>query len=104
VLVHFPKDELTRYSEFYQYVQDAEYFMDRESRAWQQLHLLEGNPDRLSAQDISALRVALTDAGEMGAGLADVSQAQVDVGRALGIDLTRPDHSGRHECDNIVRP
>jgi hypothetical protein len=104
VLVHFPKDELTRYSEFYQYVQDAEYFMDRESRAWQQLHLLEGSPDRLSAQDISALRVALTDAGEMGAGLADVSQAQVDVGRALGIDLTRPDHSGRHECDHIVRP
>jgi len=103
VLVHFPKDELQRYSQFYQYIQDDEYFMDRESRAWRQLHLLEGDPRQLSHADISALRVALGDAEEMSDGVADVSQTQVDVGRALGIAIPRPNPGSRTECAPIVR-
>jgi hypothetical protein len=97
VLVHFPKDELSKYSQFYQYIQDDEYAMDRESRAWRQLHLLEGDPNTLSAQDISNLRVAVGDAQEMSAEVGVISRTQVDVGRALGLYL-KPDPSWRNEC------
>jgi hypothetical protein len=103
VLVHFPKNELKTYSQFYQYIQDDEYFMDRESRAWRQLHLLEGDPNSLSHQDISSLRVALGDAEEMSDGVAAVSQTQVDVGRSLGIPIPRPNPARRPECTPIVR-
>ncbi|WP_304171024.1 hypothetical protein [Phenylobacterium aquaticum] len=102
VLVHFPKNELSKYSQFYQYVQDDEYAMDRESRAWRQLHLLEGDPNQLSAQDISNLRVAVGDAQEMSAEVGVISRMQVEVGRALGLDL-KPDPAWRHECEPIVR-
>ena len=104
VLVHFPKDELTKYSEFYQYIRDAEYFMDRESRAWRQLHLLEGDPGQLTRQDISALRVALGDSEEMSNGLAEVAQTQVDLGRELGIAIPKPDPSRRRECARLTQP
>ena len=104
VLVHFPKDELRKYSQLYQYIEDAEYFMDRESRAWQQLHLFEGNLDQLSGQDKSTLRVALADAREMSAGLAGISRRQVDVGLALGLKLPKPNPSWRRECEQIVHP
>ena len=86
VQVHFPKDELHQYSMFYQYRQDAEYFMDRESRAWRQLHALEGDPNRLSMPELNALWVALGDAAEMTDALGYVVRRQVAIGRRLGID------------------
>ena len=102
VLVHFPKDELRRYSQFYQDREDDEYFMDRESRAWRQLHLLEGNPNRLSKQEIGALWVTAGEAEEMSQGVASISQSQVDVGRALGIEIPKPNLSRRDECKAIL--
>jgi hypothetical protein len=102
VLVHFPKDELQRYGQFYQAREDDEYFMDRESRAWRQLHLLEGDPNRLSKQEIGALWVTAGEAEEMSQGVALVSQAQVDTGRALGIEIPKPDLSKRGECKAIL--
>lgn len=103
VLVHFPKDELEKYSEFYQLREDAEYFMDRESRAWRTLHLLEGDPNQLSRADLSLLQVAVGDAEEMSHGLALVSGQQVELGRALGIDVRQPNPSARKECVPIGR-
>jgi hypothetical protein len=102
VLVHFPKDELVKFSQFYQMREDAEYFMDRESRAWRQLHLLEGNPSRLSRQDISTLRVALGDAEEMSQGVATISRDQLSLARALGLALPKPDASWRPECKAVL--
>ena len=102
VLVHFPKDELQRYSQFYQEREDDEYFMDRESRAWRQLHLLEGDPNKLSKQEIGALWVAEGEAEEMSQGVASISQSQVDVGRALGIEIPKPNLSWRSECKAIL--
>lgn len=98
VLVHFPKEELQKYSEFYQLREDAEYFMDRESRAWQTLHLLEGDPNQLSRADPSLLQIALGDAEEMGRGLAQVSRQQVEIGQALAIDRQRSTPLARNEC------
>ncbi len=102
VLVHFPKNELEKYSQFYQDREDDEYFMDRESRAWRQLHLMEGDVSQLSPQDISTLRVAVGDAEEMSTGVAVVSKSQVEVGRALGVAVPKSDPSWRHECVAIV--
>ena len=102
VLVHFPKDELQRYSQFYQDREDDEYFMDRESRAWRQLHLLEGDPNRLSKQETGALWVTAGEAAEMSQGVASISQSQVDVGRALGIEIPNPSLSRRDECKAIL--
>ena len=102
VLVHFPKDELVKFSQFYQLREDAEYFMDRESRAWRQLHLLEGDPRRLSRQDITSLRVALGDAEEMSRGVATLSRDQLSVARELGLALPKPDASWRPECKAII--
>ena len=104
VMVHFPKAELTGYSQFYQDIQDAEYFMDRESRAWAQLKLLEGDPNQLSPADISAVRVALGDAQSTSHDLAYVAQSQVDVGRSLGVAVPKPNPAWRPECRPVVVP
>jgi hypothetical protein len=72
------------------------------SRAWRQLHLLEGDPNKLSKQDLGALWVAEGEADEMSQGVALVSQAQVDVGRALGVEIPKPDPSWRPECKAIL--
>jgi hypothetical protein len=103
VLVHFPKDELEKYSEFYQLREDAEYFMDRESRAWRTLHLLEGDPTQLSRADLSLLHVAVGDAEEMGHGLDLTSRRQVELGRALGLDLRQSNPIAQKECVPIGR-
>jgi hypothetical protein len=102
VLVHFPKAELQLYSQFYQDREDDEYFMDRESRAWRLLHLLEGDPNKLSKQDISALWVAVGEADEMSRGVATISRSQVDVGRALGLKTPTPGSTERNECKAIA--
>jgi hypothetical protein len=101
VLGHFPKAELEQYSRFYQARIDAEYFMDRESRAWRTLHLLEGDPNRLTSQDLSALWIAQGDAAEMSRGVAFISKDQVAVARALGIEVPRPEPKDRPECTPI---
>lgn len=101
VLVHFPKRELQHYGMFYQYREDAEYFMDRESRAWSQLHVLEGNPNSLSQPELNTLWVALEDAAEMNEGLSYVVQSQVAVGRALGIAIPA-DRGPQAECRPVV--
>jgi hypothetical protein len=98
VLVHFPKAELERYAHFYQGRIDAEYFMDRESRSWRSLHLLEGDPNRLTPQDRSTLWVAQGEAAEMSDGVRLISLGQIDVARALGIDLPKADPNWRDEC------
>jgi hypothetical protein len=103
VLVHFPEGELQRYSQFYQAREDDEYFMDRESRAWRQLHLLEGDPNRLSKQEMGALWVTVGEAEEMSQGVATISKSQVDVGRALGIEIPKPNLTGQSECRAILR-
>jgi len=100
-VVHFPKDELQRYSQFYQEREDDEYFMDRESRAWRKLRLLEGDPNRLSKQEIGELWVTAGEADEMSRGVASISQSQVELGRALGIQIPKPHLSGQEECKSI---
>lgn len=102
VMVHFPKAELTGYSQFYQDIQDAEYFMDRESRAWAQLKLLEGDPNQLSPADISAIRIALGDAEETSRDLASVVGGQVRVGRMLGVAVPGTNTSWRPECRPMI--
>lgn len=102
VMVHFPKDELHQYSMFYQGREDAEYFMDRESRAWRQLHALEGDPNQLTNPELNSLWVALGDAAEMSEGLAFIVKNQVDVGRALRITIESDRYDNR-ECQRIVR-
>jgi len=103
VLVHFPQDELEKYSECYQLREDDEYFMDRESPAWRTLHLLEGDPNLRSRADPSLLQVAIGDAEEMSRGVAVVSRHQVELGQALGTDLRQSDPPARKECVPIGR-
>jgi hypothetical protein len=102
ILVHFPKAELQTYSQFYQQREDDEYFMDRESRAWRQLHALEGDPNQLSRQEINALWVVLGDADEMSHGVAVISKSQLEVGRSLGIVDSKHDAAWRGECRPVA--
>lgn len=103
VLVHFPRAELRRYGAFYQNVTDIEYFMDRESRVWRQLHLVEADPSALSRPEINSLWLAVGEAEEMGKLAALMSHRQVEIGRELGIQLPKPDPAWRNECRNTAQ-
>jgi hypothetical protein len=103
VLVHFPKDELNKYSQFYQNITDIEYFFDRESRTWRQLHLLEGDPNQLSREEVDNVRLSEGDADEMSRLAALMSRRQVEVGQALHIDMPKVNAAWRPECAPIAR-
>ena len=98
IAVHFPPDELEKYNQFYANITDAEYFMDRESRDWAQIHLLQGEVNGLSPQEINTLRIALRDAEEMGSVVTKISKRQIDAGRSLGIEPPQEDAKWRVEC------
>ena len=103
VLNHFPNEELGKYSRFYNDISDAEYFMDRESRAWLTLHLLSGDPNQLTNQEINALRLAQREAEEMSSGVAFVSKSQVEVARTLKIEAPELGSKKPEECTPIGR-
>jgi hypothetical protein len=98
VVPHLSATDLDGYSNFYFLVDEIEYFMDRESRAWRQLHLMEGDPKDLTPQDITLLRIALGEAEEISPIIAVLAKRQVDGARALGIEPPKPDPTWRTEC------
>lgn len=53
---HFPRRELDQFSRIYSQQIDMRYWVNKEIEAWSVIRTLEGDPNRLSASDLTAIR------------------------------------------------
>ena len=55
-LTHFPREEFDRFSRLYSQQIDMRIWTHKELDAWSAIRMIEGNPNRLSASDLTAIR------------------------------------------------
>jgi hypothetical protein len=98
-LTHLRRQELDRLSQFYAQQEDIRLWVEKEEEAWATLRMLEGDPNRLGAADVTTLRNALQQARNLNFLLSLNSQTELDQARSLGVIVPLPRADGPNGLD-----
>jgi hypothetical protein len=104
VLAHLDPNRLKTYSLVYAQGLDERVWETDEGDAWDVIRLAEGDPNRLTPADVSALRAALGKARRLNYLIAINAKDQLDRIASLGVPAPKPvDPSQQRECKPVVR-
>lgn len=102
-LTHFPRDEFDRFSQLYSQQVDMRYWVNKEIEAWAVIRTVEGDPDRLSASDLTAIRGALQQARSFNYLISLNAGDQIARMKALGISPRPLDRDTNTACAPLRR-
>jgi hypothetical protein len=101
-LVHVPRKERSLLATFYRQTQDMMAWRDEETRAWDELSVLDGAARRTSEPELAQLRARLKRAEHLEALISSNAVSQLDRARRLGVRAPTLDENWRDRCHEIT--
>lgn len=102
-ITHFPRGELDGFSRIYSQQIDMRYWVNKEIEAWAVIRTIEGDPNRLSASDLSAIRSNIQLARSYNYLISLNSAEQLKRMSALHIEPSSTDRSNASLCAPMRR-
>jgi hypothetical protein len=103
-LVHFPASERERYGSTYGQQIDIRSWMNEELAVWAAIRILQGNPDRLSASDLTLIRQNIQIARSLNYLIVVNARDQLSRASALGLPKVKaPAEQVRVACEPLKR-